>query len=94
MYAPAGGVLDCSVIWCVALGDVSKVEELKRRLDSRDALTAASPGTFRESKQADRVFLSKTWSVRKNRVGNILCNRCSMANVGTVVAKGHAGNRA
>src|SRR5512135_1774553 len=35
---------------------LSKADEFKRRLDSRDDVSAATPGVFRESNQADRVF--------------------------------------
>src|SRR5512147_1843117 len=35
---------------------LSKADEFKRRLESRDDVSAATPGVFRESNQADRVF--------------------------------------
>jgi len=66
---------------------MSQVEELKRRLDSRDDVTAASPGTFRESKQADRVFFIENVDVGKNRVGNIFVQSLQHGKLGTMVAK-------
>jgi lipopolysaccharide export system permease protein len=66
---------------------MSQVEELKRRLDSRDDVTAASPGTFRESKQADRVFFIENVDVGKNRVGNIFVQSLQHGKMGTMVAK-------
>lgn len=66
---------------------VSQVEELKRRLDSRDDVTAASPGAFRESKQADRVFFIENVDVGKNRVGNIFVQSLQHGKIGTMVAK-------
>jgi lipopolysaccharide export system permease protein len=66
---------------------MSQVEELKRRLDSRDDVTAASPGTFRESKQADRVFFIENVDVGQNRVGNIFVQSLQHGKIGTMVAK-------
>lgn len=66
---------------------MSQMEELKRRLDSRDDVSAASPGTFRESKQADRVFFIENVDVGKNRVGNIFVQSIQHGKMGTMVAK-------
>lgn len=66
---------------------MSQMEELKRRLDNRDDVSAASPGTFRESKQADRVFFIENVDVGKNRVGNIFVQSVQHGKMGTMVAK-------
>ncbi len=66
---------------------VSQTEELKRRLDSRDEVSAAAPGMFRESRQADRVFFIENVDVGKNRVGNIFVQSVQHGKIGTMVAK-------
>ena len=66
---------------------MSQMEELKRRLDNRDDVSAASPGTFRESKQADRVFFIENVDAGKNRVGNIFVQSVQHGKMGTMVAK-------
>lgn len=50
---------------------VKKADDFKKKLESRDDVAAASPGMFRESKQADRVYFIENVDVGSNRVGNI-----------------------
>ncbi len=64
-----------------------QADEFKRRLDSRDDVSAAIPGMFRESKQADRVFFIENVDVGKNRVGNIFVQSVQHGKIGTTVAK-------
>lgn len=66
---------------------LSKAEEFKRRLDSRDDVSAATPGAFRESKQADRVFFLENVDTEKKRVGNIFVQSSQNGKEGTMVAK-------
>ena len=49
----------------------SMADEFKRRLNSRDDVSSAAPGVFRESKQADRVFFLEEVDTEKKRVANI-----------------------
>ncbi|ADE12635.1 LPS export ABC transporter permease LptF [Sideroxydans lithotrophicus] len=66
---------------------LSKADEFKRRLDSRDDVSAATPGVFRESKQADRVFFLEDVDSQKKRVGNIFVQSTQNGKEGTMVAK-------
>ncbi len=66
---------------------LSKADEFKRRLDSRDDVSAATPGAFRESKQADRVFFLEEVDVEKKRVGNIFVRSLQNGKDGAMVAK-------
>jgi lipopolysaccharide export system permease protein len=66
---------------------LSKADEFKRRLDSRDDVSAATPGAFRESKQADRVFFLEEVDPEKKRVGNIFVQSSQNGKEGTMVAK-------
>jgi lipopolysaccharide export system permease protein len=66
---------------------LSKADEYKRRLDSRDDVSAATPGAFRESKQADRVFFLEEVDSGKKRVGNIFVQSTQNGKEGTMVAK-------
>jgi lipopolysaccharide export system permease protein len=66
---------------------LSKAEEYKRRLDSRDDVAAATPGAFRESRQADRVFFLEEVDTEKRRVSNIFVRSVQNGRDGTMVAK-------
>ena len=66
---------------------LNKADEFKRRLDSRDDVSVATPGTFRESRQADRVYFIENVDVGKNRVGNIFVQSVQQGKIGTMVAK-------
>ncbi len=66
---------------------MSKVDEIRLKLESRDDVAVAAPGTFRESKQADRVFFLENVSPGNNRVGNIFVQSVQQGKVGTMVAK-------
>ncbi len=66
---------------------LSKADEFKRRLESRDDVSAATPGAFRESRQADRVFFLEDVDAEKKRVGNIFVQSVQNGREGTMVAK-------
>jgi lipopolysaccharide export system permease protein len=66
---------------------LSKADEYKRRLDSRDDVSAATPGAFRESKHADRVFFLEEVDTEKRRVRNIFVRSVQNGREGTMVAK-------
>ncbi|MDP2805107.1 MAG: LPS export ABC transporter permease LptF, partial [Gallionellaceae bacterium] len=64
-----------------------KAEEFKSRLDTRDDVSLATPGAFRESKQADRVFFLENMDAKNNRVGNVFVQSVQNSKEGTMVAK-------
>ncbi|MDX8398993.1 MAG: LPS export ABC transporter permease LptF [Gallionellaceae bacterium] len=64
-----------------------KADEFKNRLDTRDDVTLATPGAFRESKQADRVFFLENVDAKSSRVGNIFVQSVQNSKEGTMVAK-------
>lgn len=66
---------------------LSKADEYKRRLESRDDVAAATPGAFRESKHADRVFFLEEVDAEKRRVTNIFVRSVQNGREGTMVAK-------
>ena len=66
---------------------LSKAEEFKHRLDSRDDVSAATPGAFRESKHDGRVYFIENVEVGKNRVGNIFVQSVQHGKTGIMVAK-------
>jgi lipopolysaccharide export system permease protein len=66
---------------------MSKVDEIRLKLESRDDVAVAAPGTFRESKQADRVFFLENVSPGNNQVGNIFVQSVQQGKVGTIVAR-------
>jgi lipopolysaccharide export system permease protein len=64
---------------------ISKAEEYKNRLNSRDEVSAATPGMFRES--GDRVYFIEKVEPGKNHVSNIFAQSIQNGKMGTVVAK-------
>lgn len=66
---------------------LQRAEEFKRKLESRDDVAAAIPGTFRESKQADRVYFVENVNLGSNRVGNIFVQSIQNGKLGTMVAR-------
>lgn len=66
---------------------LTKADEFKHRLNSRDEVAAATPGAFRESKQDDRVYFIENVEVGQNRVGNIFVQSVQHGKTGIMVAK-------
>lgn len=66
---------------------LTKAEEFKHRLNSRDDVAAATPGAFRESTQADRVYFIENVDVGRNRVGNIFVQSVQNGRSGTMMAR-------
>jgi len=64
-----------------------KADEFKNKLESRDDVTAATPGMFRESKQADRVYFIENVDAGSNRIGNVFVQSEQNGKVGTMVAQ-------
>jgi lipopolysaccharide export system permease protein len=66
---------------------LSKAEEYKNRLSSRDDVTAATPGVFRESGQGNRVYFVEKVDAGKNHISNIFVRSIQNGKMGTMVAK-------
>ncbi|MBI5625827.1 MAG: LPS export ABC transporter permease LptF [Nitrosomonadales bacterium] len=66
---------------------MQKADEFKSKLESRDDVTAASPGVFRESKQSGRVFFIDNVNANSNQVGNIFVQSEQNGKLGTMVAQ-------
>lgn len=66
---------------------MSKVDEIRLKLESRDDVAVAAPGTFRESRQADRVFFLENAVSGSSHVGNIFVQSVQQGKVGTMVAR-------
>ena len=64
-----------------------KSDEFKSKLESRDDVTAATPGLFRESRQADRVYFIDNVDAGSNRVGNIFVQSNQNGKLGTMMAR-------
>lgn len=78
------------VIALLALGlspwAVGKSEELRRIMDSRDDASAVSPGVFRESRQAERVYFVEEISGAQNEVANIFVSSTQQGKQGVMIA--------
>jgi lipopolysaccharide export system permease protein len=66
---------------------LSKADEFRRRLNSRDDVAASTPGTFRESRQADRVYFLENVDIGKGRVKNVFVQSVQHGRVGIMVAR-------
>lgn len=66
---------------------LSKAQEFRHQLDSRDDVAAATPGTFRESKHDERVYFVDNVDQGKSRVGNIFAQSMQNGKSGTMAAK-------
>jgi len=64
-----------------------KTDEFKSQLDTRDDVSMAKPGLFRESSHADRVFFLENVDTKNNRVSNIFVQSVQNGKQGTMVAK-------
>jgi len=64
-----------------------KADEFKARMESRDDVASASLGTFRESRQADRVYFVENVNTGTNRVGKIFVQSMQNGKLGTMVAR-------
>lgn len=64
-----------------------KAEEFKSRLDTRDDVALATPGAFRESNQADRVFFLENVDTKNNHVSNVFVQSVQNSKEGTMFAK-------
>jgi lipopolysaccharide export system permease protein len=64
-----------------------QAEDFKSKLESRGDVMSATPGMFRESKQADRVYFVDNVDVGANRVGNIFVQSEQNGKLGTMVAR-------
>lgn len=66
---------------------LQKADEFKNKLESRDDVAAATPGTFRESKQSDRVYFVENMYAGSNRVSNVFVQSEQNGKLGTMVAR-------
>lgn len=65
----------------------TKSDELLSRIESRDDVSLATPGVFRESTQADRVFFLEQVDAKNKRIGNIFVQSVQNGREGTMVAQ-------
>lgn len=66
---------------------VQKSEELRLLMDSRDEAATITPGVFRESRQAQRVFFVEEVSGAGNLVANVFVSSVQHGRQGVMVAR-------
>lgn len=64
-----------------------KAEEFKSQLEARDEMSAVSPGMFKESAQADRVFFVESFDELGETVKNVFVQSTQHQKLGVVVAQ-------
>lgn len=65
---------------------VSSSEELRRRMESRDDVSAVTPGVFRESNRGERVFFVEAVLGAENLVANVFVSSIQHNRQGVMVA--------
>jgi lipopolysaccharide export system permease protein len=66
---------------------VTRSEDLKRLMESRDDASAIVPGTFRESSRAERVYFVEEVSGTENMVANVFVSSSQHQKLGVMVAR-------
>ncbi len=66
---------------------IGKSEQYRHQLESRDDVSAVSPGVFKESKNGERVFFVEKVSSDLSQVANIFVNSIQSGRQGVMVAK-------
>lgn len=66
---------------------VTKAEEFQRLMESRDDVSAISPGVFRESRHAERVYFVEEVSGIENRVANVFVSSTQHQKMGVMIAR-------
>jgi lipopolysaccharide export system permease protein len=66
---------------------VSRSEDLRRMMDTRDDASAIVPGTFRESSRAERVYFVEEVSGSENMVANVFVSSSQHQKLGVMVAR-------
>ncbi len=65
---------------------ITKSEEFRHYMDSRDDVSQATPGVFRESKQNDRVYFVEDVNGASNLVANVFVSSTEHQRSGVMVA--------
>lgn len=66
---------------------VQKAEDFRRQMDSRDEVAQVTPGTFHESRRADRVYLVEEVAGKANLVANVFVSSTQHGKLGVMVAQ-------
>jgi lipopolysaccharide export system permease protein len=66
---------------------VSRSEDLRRIMDSRDDVSAIVPGVFRESNRAERVYFVEEIAESENMVANVFVSSNQHQKLGVMVAR-------
>ncbi|HSQ05723.1 MAG TPA: LPS export ABC transporter permease LptF [Burkholderiales bacterium] len=66
---------------------ISKAEEFRQLMSARDDVSAISPGVFRESSQADRVYFVEEVKGDENQVANVFVSSTQNQKLGVMVAR-------
>jgi lipopolysaccharide export system permease protein len=66
---------------------MQKSDQFKSKLENRDEVASLTPGAFRESNQADRVYFVESLDAKTGMVGNVFVRSVQNAKLGTMVAR-------
>lgn len=66
---------------------VTRSEQFKRQIEARDEVALATPGVFRESRSAERVFFIEKGGDKLAEVANVFVHTFERGQIGTIVAR-------
>jgi lipopolysaccharide export system permease protein len=86
-FAAPMGVLIALLSMLVTPWALTKSEEYRRQINSRDEMSTIAPGVFRESGHAERVYFVESVTGEKNAVSNIFIRTLQHQQLGIVTAQ-------
>jgi lipopolysaccharide export system permease protein len=87
IYAAPVAVVIATLSFFLSPWALAKAEEYRRQLESQDDIAAISPGVFKESRNAERVYFVEKLASNLSTVANIFVHSDENGEVGTAVAK-------
>ncbi len=87
IYAAPVTVLIATLSVFLSPWAVSKAEVYRQQLETQDDISAISPGVFKESRNAERVYFVEKLAVNLATVANIFLHSDENGEIGTTVAK-------
>ncbi|MBI3529547.1 MAG: LPS export ABC transporter permease LptF [Betaproteobacteria bacterium] len=87
IYAAPVTVVIATLSFFLSPWAIAKTEEYRRQLESQDDIAAISPGVFKESRNAERVYFVEKLAANLATVANIFVHSDENGEIGTTIAK-------
>jgi lipopolysaccharide export system permease protein len=87
IYATPFALVIATLSFFLSPWAMAKTEEYRHQLESQDDIAAISPGVFKESRNAERVYFVEKLAANLSTVANIFVHSDENGEIGTTVAK-------